>query len=168
MGAAFAAPIIFSAEWKSKDEALIDQRITENNSANADRGAGGLLEEIVSSRSLNRAYKRAKKNKGSGGIDGRKADELLQYLKENGDEIRKSILAGTYRPQPVRRVEIPKDNGRTRKLDIDHNVAYMAANRRRGYWYMANSPAMQTALSNKMLEKAGFVSFWSYCKSVSA
>ena len=47
-----------------------------------------------------------------------KVDELLQYLKDNGEEIRKSILAGKYQPQPVRRVEIPKDNGRTRKLGI--------------------------------------------------
>ena len=55
-----------------------------------------------------------------------------------------------------------------RKLDIDHNVASMAENRRKGYWYEANSLAMETALSNKRLEKAGFVSVWSYCKSVSA
>ena len=55
-----------------------------------------------------------------------------------------------------------------RKLDIDHNVTYMAENGRKGYWYMANSPAMETALSNKRLERAGFVSVWSYCKSVSA
>ena len=45
-------------------------------------------------------------------------DELLQYLKDNGEEIRQSILAGKYQPQPVRRVEIPKDNGKTRKLGI--------------------------------------------------
>ena len=47
-----------------------------------------------------------------------KVDELLQYLKNNGEEIRQSILAGKYQPQPVRRVEIPKDNGKTRKLGI--------------------------------------------------
>lgn len=45
-------------------------------------------------------------------------DELLQYLKDNGEEIRQSILAGKYQPQPVRREEIPKDNGKTRKLGI--------------------------------------------------
>ena len=47
-----------------------------------------------------------------------KVDELLQYLKDNGEEIRQSILAGKYQPQPVRRVEIPKDNSKTRKLGI--------------------------------------------------
>jgi len=47
-----------------------------------------------------------------------KVDELLQYLRDNGEEIRQSILAGKYQPQPVRRVEIPKDNGKTRKLGI--------------------------------------------------
>ena len=61
---------------------------------------------------LNRAYKRVKKNKGAGGVDGMKVDELLQYLKDNGEEIRQSVLAGKYQPQPVRRVEIPKDKGR--------------------------------------------------------
>ena len=55
-----------------------------------------------------------------------------------------------------------------RKLGIDHNVAYMTANCRRAYWYMSNTIPIGTALSNKRLEKAGFVSFWSYCKSVSA
>lgn len=107
-----------SAEHEKYAGALIDMRITENNTANADRQAGGLLEEIVSSENLNRAYKRVKRNKGAGGVDGMGVDELLQYLKDNGDEIRESIVAGTYQPQPVRRVEIPKDNGKKRKLGI--------------------------------------------------
>lgn len=107
-----------SAEHEGEGRALIDQRITENNSANADRGEYGMLEEIVSAANLNRAYKRVKKNKGAGGIDGMEVDELLQYLRENGDEIRQNVLAGKYRPKPVRRVAIPKDNGKTRKLGI--------------------------------------------------
>ena len=45
-------------------------------------------------------------------------EELLQYLRDNGEEIRETIQAGVYEPQPVRRVEIPKDNGKTRKLGI--------------------------------------------------
>ena len=107
-----------SAEHEEYAGALIDMRITENNTANADRQASGLLEEIVSSENLNRAYKRVKRNKGAGGVDGMGVDELLQYLKDNGDEMRESIVAGTYQPQPVRRVEIPKDNGKKRKLGI--------------------------------------------------
>lgn len=107
-----------SAEREGEGRALIDQRMTENNSANADRQVDGLLEEIVNAGNLNRAYKRVKKNKGASGVDGMKVDELLQYLKDNGEEIRQSILAGKYQPQPVRRVEIPKDNGKTRKLGI--------------------------------------------------
>ena len=107
-----------SAEHEGEGRALIDQRITENNSANADRRGYGMLEEIVSAENLNRAYKRVKKNKGAGGVDGMKVDELLQYLRDNGEEIRQTILAGKYQPKPVRRVEIPKDNGKTRKLGI--------------------------------------------------
>ena len=107
-----------SAEHEEETEALIDKRIAQNNAADADRQASGLLEEIVSRGNLNRAYKRVKKNRGAGGVDGMKVDELLQYLKNNGEEIRQSILAGKYQPQPVRRVEIPKDNGKTRKLGI--------------------------------------------------
>ena len=107
-----------SAEHEEEAEALIDERITENNTADADRQANGLLEEIVSPENLNRAYKRVKRNKGAGGVDGMEVDELLQYLKDKGEEIRESIVAGEYQPQPVRRVEIPKDNGKKRKLGI--------------------------------------------------
>ena len=107
-----------SAEHGEYAGALIDKRMTENNITKADREANGLLEEIVSRENLNRAYKRVKRNKGAGGVDGMEVDELLQYLKDNGEEIRKSIAEGTYRPQPVRRVEIPKDNGKKRKLGI--------------------------------------------------
>jgi group II intron reverse transcriptase/maturase len=107
-----------SAEHEEYAEALIGKRMIENNTTNADRRVGGLLEEIVSARNLNRAYKRVKKNKGAGGVDGMSVDELLQYLKDNGGEIRETIKAGSYKPQPVRRVEIPKDNGKTRKLGI--------------------------------------------------
>lgn len=107
-----------SAEHEEEGGALIGKRITENNVTNANRRADGLLEEIVSTENLNRAYKRVKQNKGAGGVDGMRVDELLQYLKDNGEEIRESILAGKYRPAPVRRVEIPKGNGKKRKLGI--------------------------------------------------
>ena len=107
-----------SAEHEEYAGALIGKRMTENNITNADRGEDGLLEKVVSASNLNRAYKRVKKNKGAGGVDGMKVEELLQNLRGNGEDIRKAILAGEYKPQPVRRVEIPKDNGKTRQLGI--------------------------------------------------
>ena len=77
-----------------------------------------LLEKIIDRNNLNQAFKRVKANKGSHGIDGMKVDELLQYLKENGDSLRQSILDGSYKPNPVRRVEIPKSDGKKRPLGI--------------------------------------------------
>jgi len=77
-----------------------------------------LLEQILSSENLNAAYKRVKKNKGSHGVDGMSIQELLPYLKKNGEELRQSILTGKYKPQPVRRVEIPKPDGGIRLLGI--------------------------------------------------
>ena len=83
-----------SAEHEGYAGALIGKRIAENNTTNADRGVNGLLERIVEAGNLNRAYKRVKRNKGAGGVDGMKVDELLQYLKDNGKEIRESIVDG--------------------------------------------------------------------------
>lgn len=80
--------------------------------------ANGLLEKIIDRNNLNQAFKRVKANKGSHGIDGMKVDELLQYLKENGDNLRQSLLEGSYKPNPVRRVEIPKQDGKKRPLGI--------------------------------------------------
>lgn len=93
-------------------------RITENNNTNAHESGKGLLEKIISGGNLNQAFKKVKANKGSHGTDGMTVDELLQYLKDHGQALRQSILDGKYRPNPVRRVEIPKDNGKRRKLGI--------------------------------------------------
>lgn len=77
-----------------------------------------LLEEILSKDNMNLAYKRVKANKGASGIDGMIVDELLQYLKENGEQIKEDIRNGKYNPKAVRRVEIPKADGSKRKLGI--------------------------------------------------
>lgn len=106
------------AEHKGYDRALTEKRITENNITDADREVNGLLEQILDPDNLNRAYKQVKKNKGSHGVDGMTVEHLLQYLKDNGNALRKAILDGKYRPNPVRRVEIPKDNGKKRQLGI--------------------------------------------------
>jgi group II intron reverse transcriptase/maturase len=108
-----------SAEHKGYAGVHISGRITENNITDADMSEDRLLEKIVDRSNMNYAYKRVKSNKGAHGVDGMKVDELLQYLKENGDQLRQSILDGKHRPNPVRRVEIPKEDGKKiRKLGI--------------------------------------------------
>ena len=77
-----------------------------------------LLEKILSQDNMNTAFKRVKANKGASGIDDMTVDELLQYLKENGEQIKESIREGKYNPKAVRRVEIPKADGSKRKLGI--------------------------------------------------
>jgi RNA-directed DNA polymerase len=89
---------------------------------NVNEYSSDLLERILSRDNLNIAYKRVKANKGSHGIDGMTLDELLQYLKEHGQELRQSLLEGRYKPQPVRRVEIPKPDGGKRLLGIDETI----------------------------------------------
>lgn len=77
-----------------------------------------LLEKILSKDNMNTAFKRVKANKGASGIDDMQVDELLQYLKENGEQIKEDIRNGRYNPKAVRRVEIPKADGSKRKLGI--------------------------------------------------
>ena len=76
------------------------------------------MEEICERENCWQAYKRVKANKGSPGIDGMKVGDLSGYLKQHWPSIREQLLRGTYKPQPVRRVEIPKPDGGVRKLGI--------------------------------------------------
>ena len=77
-----------------------------------------LMEEVCKRENCWQAYKRVKANKGSPGIDGMKVGDLSGYLKQHWPTIREQLLKGTYRPQPVRRVEMPKPDGGVRKLSI--------------------------------------------------
>ena len=77
-----------------------------------------LLEQILSRDNLNRAYKRVRANKGAPGIDGMTIEDALPWLREHRDELLESIRQGKYKPQPVRRKEIPKPDGGVRKLGI--------------------------------------------------
>jgi len=77
-----------------------------------------LMEEVCERENCLRAYKRVKANKGSPGIDGITVGKLPGYLKEHWPAIRVQLLEGTYKPQPVKRVEIPKPDGGVRKLGI--------------------------------------------------
>ena len=77
-----------------------------------------LLERIVSRPNMLKAWERVKANKGAPGIDNMPIDDFLAFAREQWDTIRASLLAGTYQPLPVRRVEIPKPTGGTRPLGI--------------------------------------------------
>ena len=77
-----------------------------------------LLEKILSNINIDNAYKRVCANKGAGGVDGVTVEELGDYIKENWNSIREQIRKRTYKPQPVKRVEIPKPNGGVRNLGI--------------------------------------------------
>ena len=77
-----------------------------------------VMEEVCGRENLLRALKRVKSNKGSPGIDGMTVGELPGYLKQHWPAIREQLLSGSYKPQPVRRVEIPKPDGGVRQLGI--------------------------------------------------
>ena len=77
-----------------------------------------LIDVITSKENLNRAYKKVVANKGAGGVDGMKVNELGAYIRENKNEIIQSIRNRTYIPKPVRRVYIPKGDGKMRPLGI--------------------------------------------------
>ena len=83
-----------------------------------EQDGAGLLERILDRDNLNRAYKRVKANKGAPGIDGMTVEATLPWLKEHREELLQSIREGKYKPQPVRRKEIPKPDGGVRKLGI--------------------------------------------------
>ena len=77
-----------------------------------------LMEEVCERENCKQALARVKANKGSPGVDGMRVHELAGYLKQHWPTIREQLLSGTYRPQPVKRVEIPKPDGGVRKLGI--------------------------------------------------
>ena len=92
--------------------------ITENNLMEVRFTESSLMEQILSPANLNKAYKQVVSNKGSGGVDKMQTEELLPWLHLHKDALTSSLLNGTYRPNPVRRVEIPKGDGKTRLLGI--------------------------------------------------
>lgn len=91
-----------------EDGSLVEVQPTDSN----------LLELILSPSNLNRAYRQVVSNGGAGGIDKMETSELLPYLKLHKEELLSELKNGRYKPNPVRRVEIPKDNGKMRQLGI--------------------------------------------------
>ncbi len=108
-----------SAEQKEDAEVFDYGKITEKSGIITNYWMNNLLELILRKDNLNKAYKRVKSNKGAGGTDGMQVDELLPYLKENQDTLIQEIKGGRFKPNPVRRVEIPKETkGEFRKLGV--------------------------------------------------
>lgn len=77
-----------------------------------------LLDKMLSEENLGLALDQVRRNRGACGIDGMEVSDLKDYLDENLDEIKESIRKRTYKPQPVKRVEIPKPDGGVRKLGV--------------------------------------------------
>ena len=77
-----------------------------------------MIEQVLNRKNLYRAYRQVVRNKGSAGVDGMKVTELFSYLEDKRDNIAISILNHTYVPKPIKGVEIPKSNGKTRLLGV--------------------------------------------------
>ena len=92
---------------------IVDDKLVE-----VQLGKDDLLERILSPDNLRKAYKQVVGNKGAGGADKMGTSELLPYLNLHLGELIEKIKSGKYRPTAVRRVEIPKDNGKKRQLGI--------------------------------------------------
>lgn len=95
-----------------------DEFVTGHGSQTASIQSEALLARVLERPNLQRALKQVRQNKGAPGIDGMSVDELPRYLKEHWLKIRAQMVAGSYRPQPVKRVEIPKPDGKKRPLGI--------------------------------------------------
>jgi len=96
-----------SGESGTVAELLVEQQ-THMASTKTEDLATDLMEKICNRANLNRAYKRVKSNKGAPGIDGMTVEELGDWIRCNKEQLIKSLLNGSYQPQPVRKVEIPK------------------------------------------------------------
>jgi hypothetical protein len=80
--------------------------------------AQSLMEAVVEQENMRAAHREVLANKGSPGIDGMTVEELPDYIRKEWPRLRKELLEGRYRPQPVKRVEIPKPDGRVRELGV--------------------------------------------------
>lgn len=108
-----------SAEQGEYAEVFDYRKIAEKSGVITDYWTDNLLELILRGDNLNQAYKRVKSNKGAGGIDGMQVEELLPFLRENQGTLIQEIRNGKFKPNPVRRVEIPKETkGEFRKLGV--------------------------------------------------
>lgn len=106
-----------------------DEFVTGHGRQTASIPPQALLERVLERPNLQRALKQVRQNKGAPGIDGMSVDELPRHLKEHWLKIRDQLIAGTYRPQLVKRVEIPKPDGKKRPLGIPTVVGRFIQNK---------------------------------------
>jgi RNA-directed DNA polymerase len=122
-----------------------------------DPAAGeSLMEEVCERENLEDAWHQVRSNKGSPGVDGRTIDETRDYLREHWPTIREQLLNGTYRPQPVRRVEIAKPDGGVRKLGIPICRSYCTSSQ--GGWGFRRGPVAPVgswAIRSRSAETSG-------------
>ena len=96
-------------------ERVVNSSETERNER---MDTSSLMEQILSKDNLNQAYLQVVRNKGAEGVDGMKYTELKEHLEKNGEDIKGQLRTRKYKPQPVRRVEIPKPDGGVRNLGV--------------------------------------------------
>ena len=77
-----------------------------------------MIEQIIQQRNLNNAYQQVCANKGAGGVDGMEIPQLNAHLQTHGQTLVEQVRNGSYQPSPIKGVEIPKSNGKTRMLGI--------------------------------------------------
>jgi RNA-directed DNA polymerase len=102
-----------------------NRRVMEDRSLNP-----VTMEDVVQKDNILRAWKQVRANKGAPGVDGISIEEFPLYAHDNWKGIKQSLLEGSYHPAPVKRVEIPKDNGGTRPLGIPVVTDRLIFNRR--------------------------------------
>jgi RNA-directed DNA polymerase len=113
--------LAFAAESRDEYPTAVEEGIElrmAKREAQSPTATDSLMEEVCQRDNLWQALARVKANKGAPGVDGMTVHKLPKYLKRHWPKIREQLLAGTYCPQPVKRVEIPKPDGGVRKLGI--------------------------------------------------
>src|ERR1041385_4095657 len=113
--------LAFAEERRSeapRDSAEGTEALMAKHEAESKANSEQLVEAVCERKNCRQALARVKSNKGSAGIDGMTVEQLPAYLKRHWPTIREQLLSGTYKPQPVKRVEIPKPDGGMRKLGI--------------------------------------------------
>ena len=113
--------LAFAFDWKGealKDEGEGTEALVAKGKAEHPTGSERMMEAVCETENLKRALRRVKANQGSPGVDGMRVDQLSRYLIKHWKETREELLSGTYKAQPVRRVEIPKPDGGKRMLGI--------------------------------------------------